>query len=59
VDLSFKPETMSKIDMNLLLIKVKYFGPFGYVSGFIKDMNGSKVIIDRYFGMGEQKYVRG
>lgn len=59
VDLSFKPETMNKIDMNLLLIKVKYFGPFGYVSGFIKDMNGSKVIIDRYFGMGEQKYVRG
>jgi hypothetical protein len=59
VDLSFKPATMSKIDMNLLLIKVKYFGPFGYVSGFIKDMNGSKVIIDRYFGMGEQKYVRG
>jgi len=45
--------------MNLLLIKVKYFGPFGYVSGFITDMNGSKVIIDRYFGMGEQKYVRG
>ncbi len=59
VELIFTPVSMGKIDMNLLLIKVKYFGPFGYVNGFIKDENGNKVIFDGYFGMGEQKYVRG
>jgi hypothetical protein len=59
VDLYFQPESMGKIDLNLLAVRVKYFGPFGYVEGFIRDSSGVKVPFERYFGMGEQKYVRG
>jgi hypothetical protein len=59
VDLAFKPVSVGKIDMNLLLIRVKYYGPFGYVKGFIKDETGCNIDFDGYFGMGEQKYVRG
>jgi hypothetical protein len=59
VDLVFKPETMGKIDINYLILKVKYRGPLGYCNGFIKDRSGNKVAINQYFGMGEDKYIRG
>jgi len=59
VDLSFKPVSMGRIDLNMLVLKVDYYGPFGYVSGTIKDSSGNARDFDRYFGMGEQKYVRG
>jgi hypothetical protein len=59
VDMAFTPESMGNIDMNLLAVRVKYFGPFGYVEGHITDNAGNRVQFDRYFGMGEQKYVRG
>lgn len=59
VDLVFKPETMGTIDMNYLVLKVKYWGPFGWCNGFIRDRTGNKVIINQFFGMGEDKYVRG
>ena len=59
VDLAFKPVSMGAIDMNLLLLRVKYFGPFGYCSGTVKDSQGNSVVFDRYFGMGEKKYIRG
>jgi len=59
VDLVFKPETMGTIDMNFLILKVKYWGPFGYCNGFIKGKTGTKVMVNEYFGMGEDKYVRG
>jgi hypothetical protein len=59
VDLSFKPVSMGKIDMDLLALRVKYFGPFGYFSGTVRDSSGNSLDFGRYFGMGEQKYVRG
>jgi len=59
VDLVFKPDTMGTIDMNFLILKVKYRGPFGYCNGFVKDSSGNRVEIKDYFGMGEDKYVRG
>jgi hypothetical protein len=59
VDLSFKPVSMGKIDMDLLALRVKYFGPFGLFSGTIRDNSGNGINFDSYFGMGEQKYVRG
>ena len=59
VDLSFKTVSMGRIDMNMLVLKVDYFGPFGYVSGTIRNSQGNTLDFDRYFGMGEQKYVRG
>jgi hypothetical protein len=59
VDLVFKPVTMGMINMNFLILKVKYRGPFGYCNGFIKDRAGNKVMLNQYFGMGEEKYIRG
>ena len=59
VDLVFRPVTMGRIDVNLLVMRVQYFGPFGYCSGTIKDSRGNPVVFDRYFGMGEKKYIRG
>jgi hypothetical protein len=59
VDLLFKPVSMGEINMNLLFLKVKYRGPFGYCNGFIKDASGNRIDVNGYFGMGEEKYVRG
>jgi hypothetical protein len=59
VNLAFQPVAMQEININALVIKVRYRGPFGYFSGFIKDRYGARTIFDNYFGMGEEKYVRG
>ena len=59
VDLAFKPVSMGAIDMNLLVLRVKYFGPFGYCSGTVKDRSGNSTVFNCYFGMGEKKYIRG
>ena len=59
IDLTFKPVSMGEINMNLLFLKVKYRGPFGYCNGSIKDASGRKLDINGYFGMGEEKYMRG
>ncbi|MFA5065858.1 MAG: DUF2804 domain-containing protein [Dehalococcoidia bacterium] len=59
VDLSFKPTIMGKIEMDLIVLKVRYYGPFGYFSGTIRDGSGATLDFANYFGMGEQKYVRG
>ncbi len=59
VDLSFTPVSMGRIDMNILALKVDYFGPFGYFSGTVRDSSGVSLDFTRYFGMGEKKYVRG
>ena len=59
VDLSFQPESMQEINVNALIIKIKYRGPFGYFNGFIRDCYGVRRGFNNYFGMGEQKYVRG
>ncbi|MDD5313480.1 MAG: DUF2804 domain-containing protein [Dehalococcoidia bacterium] len=59
VDLTFKPVSMGIINMNLLFLRVDYKGPFGYCNGFIRDSAGNKVLVNQYFGMGEDKYIRG
>jgi len=59
VDLSFTPVSMGRIDMNILALKVDYFGPLGYFSGTVRDSSGVSLDFTRYFGMGEKKYVRG
>ncbi len=59
IDLTFKPESMGEINMNLLVMKVRYRGPFGYCNGYIVDRDSRRVEINDYFGMGEDKYIRG
>jgi hypothetical protein len=59
VNLTFKPVSMGEINMNFLVLKVRYRGPFGYCNGSITDSTGRTVEIKDYFGMGENKYIRG
>ena len=59
VDLVFKPVMMSEINLDLLAVKIRYRGPFGYCNGSIADRSGNRVEINGYFGMGEDKYIRG
>jgi len=59
VDLTFKPVMMGEINLNALVLKVRYRGPFGYCNGLIKSPSGNTVDINGYFGMAEDKYVRG
>jgi hypothetical protein len=59
VDLVFKPVMAGEINMNALVLKVRYRGPFGYCNGLIISPSGNKVEINGFFGMGEDKYVRG
>jgi len=59
VDLYFKPVDMGKIDLNIGILKVKYFGPYGYLRGTVSEQSGARLDFSRYFGMGEQKYIRG
>jgi len=59
VNLTFKPVSMGSINMNLLAMKVEYYGPFGSFSGTVRDSSGEILDFTNYFGMGEQKYIRG
>lgn len=59
VDIIFVPTVPGNIDMNLLVLKTKYRGPFGKFRGYIKDSTGTKISVDKFFGMGEEKYLRG
>ncbi len=59
VDLLFKPVVMGEINLNYLVLKVRYRGPFGICSGYVSDAAGGRVEIKDLFGMGEDKYLRG
>ena len=53
VDLRFELEVDGAVDINALIIRSRYRGPFGYFSGRINDIE-----IERMFGMGEEFYLR-
>ena len=59
VELSFQPVSMQEINVRAAVIRIRYRGPFGYCSGFIRDRYGARHEFDGFFGMGEDKYVRG
>ncbi len=58
VDLTFLPITHTSLKMNLLLLKSKYEGPYGYFNGYLKKTDGEKVEINNLFGVGEDFYLR-
>ncbi len=59
VDIVFTPEMENTLKMNLLVAKTDYHGPFGSFRGVIRPKTGARVAVDGFFGMGEQKYLRG
>jgi hypothetical protein len=58
VDLVFSPVENTRVDVNLLLIRSDYHGPYGFYKGYIMDANNQKVSMDGIFGVGEQFYLR-
>jgi hypothetical protein len=58
VDLSFHPEVERKVDVNALVMRSRYRGPFGSFSGYIVDDRGNRVAVDDCYGMGEDFYLR-
>ncbi len=58
VNLEFRPVIHTAVDVNLLILRSKYQGPYGFFNGFIKNRDGQKVEIKEMFGMGEDFYLR-
>lgn len=58
VDLEFRPVIHTAVDVNLLIMRSKYQGPYGFFNGFMKNKDGEKIEIKEMFGMGEDFYLR-
>jgi hypothetical protein len=58
VDLTFQPEVVRTVDVNALVIRSKYRGPFGAFTGRIRPKDGEEASVDGYFGMCENFYLR-
>ena len=59
VRLKFYPEYDGRVDLNVLPFKVRYRAPYGVFEGNIVDDHGVSHSFDGFFGMGEDKYIRG
>jgi len=58
VDLTFHPEVVRTVDVNALVIRSKYRGPFGAFTGRIRPADGEEASVDGFFGMCENFYLR-
>jgi hypothetical protein len=58
IDVTFTVELDGRYEVNALIIKSKYRGPFGRFSGTVTAHDGTVVSLDGLFGMGEAFYLR-
>ena len=58
VELTFTPEVIRSVDINALVVKTKYRGPFGSFSGCIKTTGKDDLKVDRLFGMCEDFFLQ-
>jgi hypothetical protein len=58
VDLTFHPEVVRRVDLNALVIRSKYRGPFGAFSGRLRTQEGEEAVVVGFFGMCENFYLR-
>lgn len=58
VDLTFTPEVVRTVDINALVLRSRYRGPFGSFTGRLQAPDGTELHLDRYFGMCEDFYLR-
>ncbi len=58
VDLVFIPEGIRKVDMNALVVKNTYRAPYGMFHGKIGTAGGDEYVIENFFGMCEDMYLR-
>ncbi len=57
VDLTFVPEAMRTVDIDLGLLRSRYRGPFGAFNGIIRAAGGD-FAVEGWFGMCEDFYLR-
>jgi hypothetical protein len=58
VNIEFQPVTHTSVHLNYIIAYSKYEGPYGFFTGYLRKMNGEKVIVDGLIGMGEDFYLR-
>ena len=58
VALTFTPEVIRTVDINALIVKTKYRGPFGSFSGTLQTSGGDLLEVKEFFGMCEDFYLR-
>jgi hypothetical protein len=58
VHLKFRPVIHTAVDVNLLIMRSKYQGPYGYFDGHLQNSEGVNIPISNMFGMGEDFYLR-
>ena len=58
VNLEFEPVIHTSVNINLLVLRSLYEGPYGFFNGYLKKTTGEKVLIENLFGMGEDFYLR-
>lgn len=58
VDVWFDVVVDSRVEVNAGLLRSRYRGPFGTFSGKLHDGEGTELVLDGLFGMGEQFYLR-
>ena len=56
--LTFTPVEHHAVSLNLLILKSKYQGPYGYFNGYIQPKGQPRILIENLFGMGEDFYLR-
>lgn len=58
VQMTFVPEKIRTVDLNALLVKNRYRGPFGVFNGTLRTAGGEQHKIVDYYGMCEDFYLR-
>ncbi len=58
VELRFEVEVPGRVDINALVLRSRYRGPFGSFRGTLVDEAGQRWSADGLFGMGEDFYLR-
>ena len=58
VNVEFEVAVEGRVDINALVLRTDYHGPFGEVRGTVRIRDGETVDLDGLFGMGERFYLR-
>jgi hypothetical protein len=58
VDLTFTPTVPGEVRVNAVVVESRYRGPFGTFAGRLEPDGLEPIVVDDWFGMGEDFYLR-
>jgi len=58
VDLRFRPSVPGDVRVNALVVESRYRGPFGHFEGKLEPEGLPPIVVDGWFGMGEEFWLR-